>query len=253
MVIYKSYRIIEGSPTWVIENSEDGIINKNPTKEQLKNAIMDSVENRKLVKKICCVCGRDWTSGVWYRKINRDNTFDIRDRLCSRCHQNEENDKYRKPLANFRTGNLSRYTAHGLGYIGARIVAITNGLDDCNMVTDNFCFYVDLSEHLEYGYCEVKTASFLLNWGRWTTFSEIKPWNFDSIFLVCMDGNRPWENVCRIYIVPSEYVDVNSITIYLGRHKLSKWDRFKVDRVAYNDTYRAMKIKNCNILREDGM
>ncbi len=234
---YKSLRIIDGKSRWVVED-ENGNIDKCPTREKLKNALLEDPPKR------CYKCGR----------VNEDGNYDLKDRLCSRCHQNEENDKFRKPLVNFRTGNLSRYTAHGLGYIGVQIVAITNGVEDCNIKMDNFCFYIDLSKHTEYGYCEVKTGSFLLNRGRWVTFCEIKPWNFDNIFLVCMDWNRPWKNVCRIYIVSSEYVDISNITIYLGTStKSSRWDRFKVDKVSYDNTYHSMKLENCNVLRKDGM
>jgi hypothetical protein len=42
MICYKSYRIIDGKPKWVIED-ENGDINKSPTKELLKLCIYQNL------------------------------------------------------------------------------------------------------------------------------------------------------------------------------------------------------------------
>ncbi len=60
MVYYKSYRTIDGKPRWVIED-DNGNIDKNPTKEQLKIAIICGWNPRRnmIVDRKCCKCGSD--------------------------------------------------------------------------------------------------------------------------------------------------------------------------------------------------
>lgn len=62
MVYYKSYRIVDGKAKWVIED-ENGGINKSPTKEQLKVAIICGWNPRKnvITNRKCCKCGRSET------------------------------------------------------------------------------------------------------------------------------------------------------------------------------------------------
>ena len=76
--------------------------------------------------------------------------------LCDNCHAKfgDTKDNTIKSMRQFRTGTLSPFSDQGKGFIGARIVAKTLGVDDC------FNFYIDLSKHLKYGYIEVKTATF---------------------------------------------------------------------------------------------
>lgn len=58
MVYYKLYRIIDGKPRWVIED-EDGNINKSPTKELLKECVLDNRRKTKIQKdRKCGRCGR---------------------------------------------------------------------------------------------------------------------------------------------------------------------------------------------------
>lgn len=59
MVYYKSYRIVDGKPRWVIED-EDGNINKSPTKEQLNTAFLDN-GRKKILDRRCCICGSNDT------------------------------------------------------------------------------------------------------------------------------------------------------------------------------------------------
>ena len=61
-----------------------------------------------------------------------------------------------KPLANYRTGNLSRFTEVGKGVIGQWIIAKTLNIKDLNIENSNFRQPVDISEHPIYGRIEAK-------------------------------------------------------------------------------------------------
>lgn len=249
-VYYKSYRVIDGKPRWVTTD-EDGNINKNPTIEQLKLAIYDKSRNKKSrIGCKCCKCGRTDTY------IKRDGTPVWRSCVCDRpgctrilcawCNWKEENRKY-KP-GDWRSGELDRYSPPGKGFVGAQTVAKTLGLDDCNIIMDNFCFYVDLSKHSIYGYVEVKTSSFDIERRYWKC-ANVGTHKFDTLIIICMDQYKPWKNVLRIYaILANELMSQDSVSIGANG---SKWDKFRIDEKPFNDTYHKMDIKKCNILKKD--
>lgn len=219
VVYYKSYRYIDGNARWIVTDEYNNIIDKSPTREMLK--IAEILEE---CKKVCSKCGRNWTSGVWYNNESRNG------KLCSRCH------------------HLSRSSARGLGFIGARIIAKHHYMEDCEIKANDLCYYVDLS-NIEYGLSEIKTRSLITKYNMWP-FAHIKPWNFDTLFLVCMDEYKPWKNVVRVYIIPSEYIDVENITIYNTMStRLNRWHEFQIDEKSYNDIYHNMKLDNCEVLR----
>lgn len=222
------------------------------------NEIENEIENKKkeyLKKKIeerkCCKCGEDKSNWSWYKYRNEKGIWDRKSYLCHTCGVYEDYNKNIKSIADWRTGQLSRYSSHGKGFIGVQIIAKTIGVEDCNIKTNNFCFYVDLSMHNKYGKSEVKTSTFHVRDNRWV-FGGIKPENSDTIFLVCMDDNDPWNNVIRIYIIPSKYIDTNSIGISKDSFRSAWHDKYRVDEKPYDETYQNMDIKNCRVLRHDG-
>lgn len=248
---YKSYRYIDGKARWVITDDNDNIIDKSPTKGQLKLAIYDNSRNKKsYIGYKCCKCGRietyikDDGTPVWSEcTCGRPECTGV---LCAWCNWKEDNKKY-KPGA-CRSGDLDRYSPQGKGFIGAQIVAITLGLDDCNIIMDNFCFYVDLSRHSKYGYVEVKTSTFLVERKYWKC-ANVNALKFDTLIFVCMDQYEPWKNVLRIYAIPSNVL-MNQGTVSIGANG-SKWDKFIIDEKQFNSTYHKMDIKKCRVLKKD--
>lgn len=89
MLTYKSYRIIDGRPRWVILDKDGNIFNRNPTKEQIKLSA-----NKKFIPKaqrVCCICGSDRTfiqtngTSSWFR--DRDGHGDWTGKwLCNACY-----------------------------------------------------------------------------------------------------------------------------------------------------------------------
>lgn len=82
---YKSYRYIDGKARWVINDENGDIIDKNPTKEQLKNSILEEPPKK------CCICGENKTyidpTGVerWYSH-NKCNKLNCTKYICSACN-----------------------------------------------------------------------------------------------------------------------------------------------------------------------
>lgn len=234
--IFKSLRIIDGRPKWVI--------------------IDESGDMYRFKGRKCCKCGDDLSDpsrdhhGVKYFDEKED--WDGKSWICNSCYMKDYN-KDRNDNADWRTGNLSRYSPSGKGFIGAQIIARTLGIDDCNIIMDNFNFYIDLGKHSEYGYIEVKTATLDIECGEWTF--ALKLWKqFDTLILICMDQYEPWKNVKKVYAIPYEHVMNNkgiTITDITSKYSRLKWESFKIDEKPFNDTYHKMDIKRCKVLRKD--
>lgn len=266
VVYYKSVRYIDGKLKKVIAD-ESGDVVKNPTKEQIEMAILENSDHYKRIKykrrgykykgRECCKCKIDLSEGDYHgiKDYDEEGNWDGKSYLCWSCYMKKYN-KDRNARANWRTGNLSRYSPSGKGFIGAQIVAKTYGIYDCNIIMDNFNFYIDLSKHSEYGYVEVKTATLNIERGNWKF--ALKMWKqFDTLILVCMDQYEPWKNVKRVYAIPCEYV-MNQIGVTIteapsskGKWEGTKWGQFRLDERQFIDTYHKMDITKCKVLRKD--
>ncbi len=127
------------------------------------------------------------------------------------------------------------------------MVCKTLGIDDCNILMDNFCFKID-SKHPKYGLIEIKTSSlhkYLYN------FKEIYMWHFnhvnrhkfDILILVCMDDNEIWKDVVKVLIIPyDETLGRSSITIFKDPKKNNWYEIYQVDTEPFNDTYHKMDL-----------
>lgn len=95
----------------------------------------------------CCKCGRTETS-QWCRNYNKDGNWDRKSYICNICWQRTYRKDHpekdiRKLMSQHKEGKLSRYSPVGKGFIGTQIVCNALGIDDCNIKTDNFNFWID--------------------------------------------------------------------------------------------------------------
>jgi hypothetical protein len=103
---YKSYRIIDGKPTWVISDEDNNII-KDPTIEMKKLAVYDSTRKRRdsefgIKERKCCICNNDIPKRRELRFFDQKGEWDGISYLCGRCYKKvyysptyEERQKYR--------------------------------------------------------------------------------------------------------------------------------------------------------------
>lgn len=195
-------------------------------------------------ERICCICRKNTTYidprgwKHWFK--HKCDRKDCTEYLCRQCwdryDKNSSHNKI-KSMAKSRLGQLTVYDTYGKGIIGAQTVAKTLGVDDYSIIIDNFCYYVDLSKHREYGYIEVKTMSLSILHKQWTSGNVRHP-NFGTLFLVCMDQYEPWRNVLEIYAIPCDNVgNRRQITIRKDSSKTSRYDKFRIDERPYNKTF----------------
>lgn len=203
--------------------------------------------------RICCVCRSDNTymvekSPKWY--TCKCGKIECTGYMCKGCWTK---DYYRikrkytshyqlalKPLANYRTGNLSRFTEVGKGVIGQWIIAKTLNIKDLNIENSNFRQPVDISEHPIYGRIEAKIHT--KKYGQWSIKASIKN-DFDSLIILCMDKYKLWKNVERVYIIFKDKIDwITGMTITEDPSYGFKYEKYRIDKNPYNDTYRSVDI-----------
>ncbi len=158
---------------WIISDQHDNFIDRNPTNEKLRLAVVDKYSKLKR----CCICGNN--NDVRKRYYDNGN-WDGKSRLCGNCYTNINYNNIQKMLAGFRNGNLDPLSTVGKGFIGQQIIAKKYNVDDCNLKMDNFHFYVDLPKISGYGYCEVKISSLLGKLWKAELGMEHK---FDTVFV----------------------------------------------------------------------
>lgn len=90
---FKSYRYIDGKAIWVISDENGLIIDKNPTKEQLKNVMqIDNIRRKKKNNRTCSRCGNIDTyvdkngNSIWLRYLGKNKIWDGFSFICSRCN-----------------------------------------------------------------------------------------------------------------------------------------------------------------------
>lgn len=202
-----------------------------------KNAIRDAG-----LHDVCCKCGAIDT-WQWYRES------ESKKRLCGECYKKLPGGVYDtlrlRAMCRNKELDLDKHNM-ALGFLGEIIVAKTLGLDTCAKKIDIFTYKYDISQESIDGRIEVKTAEISYSGDRWS-FGKIKPEKSDIIYLVCMSKNL--KDVERMYKIKSENIDRNSIAIIKDSIRTTKWVKFRIDEMPYNDSYHSMDIENCKVLK----
>lgn len=227
IVCYKSYRYIDGKARWIITDENNNIINKSPTVEQLKNAIIDPKRNkseptRNLENRRCYKCGNNITyvdsagNHHWYVVRNEDTCW--KDTyMCSICyyryHHNlpDSYDNLIKSMADCRIGNVDTYSSQGIFIMAQAVVANVHKIEDLNIKKDNFGWYIDM-ENKEYGKIDVKSSKlhsqkYIDLKGNISTYCA---WNFptrrkiDCDTYICIGFNKDLTYIEAVWTIPNE-------------------------------------------------
>lgn len=180
-----------------------------------------------------CTCGKECCTGY----------------LCMRCYNNYIINprhynmmKHTSKLRNETTIDLSKFKdldRKNIGNIIEYIVCETFGIKNINDEYDNYNSKFD-AIHPIYKNLQIKGGSLNIKYGMWTSgLSKGRKFGdlfFDTLIYLCMDENKPWKEVLRVYVIPYGYLfDITSITIYKDFN--SRWDRFRIDKRPFNDIW----------------
>lgn len=167
--------------------------------------------------------------------------------LCKSCYNKERYLRLanhyhdaEKSIADSRTGNLDRLDRFGKMVIGQWITGKTLGIKDLSIEKDHFSEPIDHSRHSIYGDIDTKISSYDNIEKRWTV-SRITH-NFDNICIICMDGQKPWISVKRVYIILEEKINGSTITIVENPSKGGWYEEYRIDEKPFNDVYQSVDI-----------
>jgi hypothetical protein len=141
-----------------------------------------------------------------------------------------------------RFGDLSEREK---GKIIEDVVAEELGLENQNVVSDNYNCPCDLTYHKEYGNIQVKARALDISNRCKFEFRNIH--TYDTLCLVCV--GRYWKVVEYVLMIPTDEltnmlnneVEKESISIYKDR--FSQYNDFKVDHIPYDKKFKLILEK----------
>lgn len=255
-ILYKSHRIIDGKPKLVIVDENGNIVNKNPSKEQLRLTSKDdkiyfkkSVTRRVYYNKTNTCdrikdnghrCGNELIPTHAYQKYDKEGNW-TGEWICRNCRQKE--------LADCRNNNLDPRSAHGIGFICEQITCKTRGVDNLNILYDNFNTPIDHNRDPELGIIQTKGAIYNASNRDWCIYvKREQEKEFNYMIVICM--SKDMKNVERVYIFPKkEILKRNSIRIYKNSSRGTYYEKYKVDEKPYNDAYHNFDESDYTILK----
>lgn len=224
MTYYKSYRIIDGKPRWIIVDETGKIINRSPSKDELKG-----LEKETYVRNIvsifiyynktntCGKCGEKLVYGKTRREIVEGNWTGIW--ICNKCHNNYDSNSISniiKSLRDHRTNNLDPNCTSAKGdnfqelTVRWRSTVSTIHIEDLNKKLDNYTTPIDHSWDSELGIIQTKGKlydSYNQHWAQnfITEHNTIRRGlEFDYLIFYC--ASEDGKTIERIYIIPKEEI-----------------------------------------------
>jgi len=245
IIVYKSLRIINGKPKWVITDGYGNIIDDSPTREHIKTAVID---HSKPPKK-CCKCGTDKSFPNFYNhRCDKDNCTG---KLCINCRRYEYYHKIESNIirldAQIRNNILTRNVSLSKSIIDQAVVAEYFGLEDLNIKMNNFNYYIDL-RHEIYGNIDVKGGTLLsgrkLSYSDYWCFSTNRKIEPDTYFCIGYDKLR--DNIIKALIIPNDnwVINLDNLYVYKNPSRTSKYNyaQFEIECTKLNKIYQDLDI-----------
>lgn len=262
---HKAWIFVNGRTRWVIK--EDGkIINKNPTKEELRGL---GVEPYKIKTGRLGRCGYK-EGDVCHRCIEDKDVTDksvlCRGNVCLEknkdgketgkyvCHKHwiRDYNKYdpnscnniQKSLRNCRTENQDPNHSSTKGDRNLDIVCEANGYENLNKTYDNYITTIDCIDRKTGLYYQVQGICYNPINGLWSFSHLDDEWGkrYEEMILVCNsdDGNI----IERIYRIPSKEIDKKRKSIGIYKHPSKGFQWYEQYRV--KDTKGEEELKRSN-------
>ena len=244
-----------GKHKWVIVGGDGIIINKNPTKEELKSAIKWIFQHNSTETCYRCNISFDKLSRSPLKEKDKDGKW-LGMWDCVNCWEkydpNSDTNK-RKLDADCRNNDLDPNSKHGIGYITATLVKKFLGIEDCFDITDNFNYLkYDMIEHENWGLVDAKGSSLLTKDGYLChKFGIRKNKKADHFFCIGYDKDR--KHVIAVFIIPNEedISELDTITVlYNGYSKYNIFKENEEEVKKWDDLFHTLKLDNCPVLRK---
>lgn len=230
MTEYKSYRIVDGKPRWVIVDEDGKIVNINPSKEELKDLEIEKYKQKRNASskytnedtykklkryKICCNCkSHDTyiTTSSWEQwHTHKCQKITCTEYLCHNCYNKLDPNSYtnmRKSLANRRTGNLNPNSNQAKGDNFEELTRMwrskisTIPVENLNKKLDNYETPIDHSWDSELGIPQTKGRFYDSRNGWWNFGGLEREWEKEFDVIICYCASKDGKIIERIYIIP---------------------------------------------------
>jgi hypothetical protein len=219
---YKSKRPVDGKlPIWVIVDETGNIVNRNPSKEELKGLDKEPRRPRDTrIKHIgyCDICREKLVTGKAYREHNKEGK-ETGIWLCEKCYKKYDPNSIVniiKSIADRRIGNIDPNSTAAKGDNSQELACILYEWEDLNKKYDNYKSPIDCYDTKTGLYHQVKGRHYNSRNGRWPSFGYLEL-EWEKIFetMICFCFSENWKTVERIYKFPKKEIDERkSISIY---------------------------------------
>ena len=224
MTYYKSKRPIDGKrPIWVIVDETGKIVNRNPTKDELKGvekeilpAFTRGNSTRNKIFRTCCTCKSHDTyirtngSESWFKhKCEKSGCTGF---LCLSCYRKE---KYKnggmtvnllQSIKNCRTNNQNPNHEATKGDNTIELACILYGWEDLNKKYDNYTTSIDCYDPKTGLYHQIQGRCYSMEYGRWPFGNLKNEWDKTYENMICFCFDKDWNIVKRIYKFPQDVV-----------------------------------------------
>ena len=220
MTYYKSKRPVDGKPPiWVIVNENGKIINKNPSKDELKGLEIEKIYVRNIVPKIRHYNLTDTCDRCQIGKLSPGKAHWEYDKyenetgkwICDECYRKFDPNSFNnihKSIRDCRTNNLNPNCSTAKGDLFQELTCRWRSIvsiipvEDINKKNDNYNSPIDHSRDSELGIIQTKGRSYNSERRRYDFTSLDKDWEkkFDNYIFYCISDDG--KVIERIYIIP---------------------------------------------------
>lgn len=238
---YRSYRYIDVKSKWVIVDENGMIVNKNPTKEELKG--LDKFPEKDgrsksrcgyVVGTICyrCIEEKNVTNnsvlcpGIAY--VEKDKEGNETGRHICASHYNKDKrknnsnclDNVKKSLANCRTENQDPNSSNAKGDNILELACILYELENLNKKYNNYTTSIDCYDSKTGLYHQIQGRNYNSRNGLWLFSNFEDEWGKIFENMICFCKSKDGKIVERIYKFPwKEIMRVKGIAIYKNPSK----------------------------------
>lgn len=235
---YRTYRFVDGKARWIIVDENEKIINRNPSKEELKGLEKEIYFKKKYNEtNTCDRCGIDFdiATGHPHREQNKERNWTEK-WLCQGCYYKERykngntNNNLIKSLANHRTNNLDPNSATGKGNLFQELTCrwrstiSTIPIEDLNKKLDNYHSPIDHTLDSELGTIQTQGRFYDSRNRRWGFYGLEREWEKEFNNMICYCASKDGKIIERLYIFPkNEIEDRTGISIYKNPSRCEPW------------------------------
>ncbi len=216
-------------------------------KIERRKATEDRLKNIK-----CCECGSNKTyCDYWIKLKDNKGRWDGKSYICKTCHNKKYYSETIGPMRKCRSEDiyLKKFidlSEREKGKLIEDVVAEELGIQNQNVVSDNYNCQCDLTYHEGHGNIQVKARAFVILENR-HKFEFRNIHTYDTLCIVGVDSD--WKNIEYVLMIPTDELenmlnnDVEKESISIFKDKFSAYNEFRIDHVSYDKKFKKILEK----------